>query len=208
MATDTDTAPRPLDILNQEEKLHEKSVSSTMEPCYFPILTDGIVLHGSSRQISVKVDTNVIRDFCIRNDTPLASFLQAAWILVLRSYTGADKPCFGCVPADQLAGINGTTNGHEGALEMLVCHADIWGTASVTELVKSVQIDVDYTSQNRKLVELGGRQLFNTTMSFETQAVRDTAAQSNISLEQTYAQDATKVSKKKLLSKNPHTNAW
>lgn len=198
MATDTDSAPRPFDILNQEGKLHEKSVSSTMEPCYFPTLTDGIVLHGTPQQISVKVDTNVIREFCIENDTTLTSFLQAAWILVLRCYTGADKPCFGCVPAEQLAGINGTTDGPEGTLEMLVCHADIWGTASVTELVKGVQIDVDSTSQNRKLVELGGRQLFNTTMSFETQEIQDATAQSKISFEPTYARDATKVSKKKL----------
>jgi len=66
-------------------------------PCYFPVLNKEPT-EKSLHAVSMAFDRfPELQDMCKRMKVTLANVMQAAWALVLRSYTQVDDVCFGYV---------------------------------------------------------------------------------------------------------------
>lgn len=155
MAAETASYPHPLNTLEPSAIGPAKSAAVDMEPCYFPTLNDGIVLDGGPQRVPLNLDADRISEFCERTKIPVTSLVQAAWILMLRLYTGADRSCFGCLPSD----------GED--VNMLLCYVAP-GAASVEELLRGLRFHpVEYAEQNENVEP---RKLFNTVMSIRAHA--------------------------------------
>lgn len=152
-----------------------KDYLSGLEPCYFPPLEG---THESNRLEKVDVKLNVALDvlnfFCGQHNVTLSNLFQAAWGLVLRSYTGLDQVCFGLLSSGRDAPVNDIQNAVGAFITMLVCRLDLSGTNTVIQVLEKAREDFmcslphQYCSlaNIQHALELSGQPLFNTVMSF------------------------------------------
>ncbi|KAK4133596.1 non-ribosomal peptide synthetase [Trichocladium antarcticum] len=70
-----------------------------VEPCHFPVLTDGVTVPESERKLcSLRVKfpgLQALQAFCTSRGFTLPNAFHAAWGLTLACYTGTDDVCFG-----------------------------------------------------------------------------------------------------------------
>ncbi|KAH8881829.1 hypothetical protein GQ53DRAFT_667146, partial [Thozetella sp. PMI_491] len=147
------------------------------EPCLFPALCETKGITRELRRIETTFDGFApLRAFCRKNLVTPANVVQAAWLLVLRSFAGSNNVCFGYLNAGRDAEIDGIQEAVGLFVNMLVCHAHIDPDCTALELVKQMRSDYigSIPHQSCSLAEIqhrldtGGKPLFNTTMSFQT----------------------------------------
>jgi hypothetical protein len=165
------------------------------EPC---IINDGMST-GSERQlrdIEFEVtNTAAIRTFSAANSVTLASIFQAAWSVVLRSFSETEDVCFGYLNAGRDAPVNGIRDAVGLFINMLVSRINFSEEITVGDLVRKVQSDyLDALShKNCSLAEMqrfAGQPLFNSIMSFQVIS-KDNSDQGSLSFEQVSAHDPT-----------------
>ena len=68
-----------------------------IEPCYFPALNNARLRNHESEVGSVEIpaDRTAIQSFCVLSGCSEQILFKTAWALILRCYTGQERPCFG-----------------------------------------------------------------------------------------------------------------
>ncbi|KAI9848835.1 MAG: NRPS [Sclerophora amabilis] len=178
------------------------SYLADIQPCQFPPLTDGIDEVAQLRSAKVELtDASKLHEFCQEHGVTLANIFQIAWGLVLRTYTGLDQVCFGYLASGRDALVSGIDDAVGAFINMLVCRLDMTEMAniSVLQVVEKVQSTYlqNLPHQHCSLAEiqhalnLSGKSLFNTVLSFQKRSSQSIAETSMISFEDMGGRDPT-----------------
>ncbi len=109
----------------------------------------------------------------------MANVLQAAWALVLRSFTHSDQICFGYLSSCRDVPVKGIHDAIGLFVNMILSRADFASQPSIAEVTKTFHKDYVGALANpncslrdmQKLAELGpSRPLFDTIMSYQQEA--------------------------------------
>lgn len=151
---------------------------ANLQPCYFPVSTN--TSNSSTKELrSVKVPfdfaANKLRNFCRLHGVTPATIIQAAWGLVLRSFTSLDDVSFGYLSSGREIQIEGITGLVGPLINMLVCRLEITPVADLVKLVQKVQENYLASLENQHCslaqiqhrLRLSGQPLFNTLMSIQ-----------------------------------------
>ncbi|KAI0103211.1 hypothetical protein GGR51DRAFT_257654 [Nemania sp. FL0031] len=180
-----------------------------MQPCHMPALADQVLIANGSTHtaglqsipIEFHESSKDIINFCReQNLTPMTVF-QVAWALVLRIYTGQDDVCFGYlvsgrdVPVDKIETLVGVVcnvliirmhlDSCDTGIELLVKAQDDWVNSLPHQFVSQADIQHHRLQQwtNDTTSFEASNALFNTSVSFRSEA-RSTEAESHqVSLE-------------------------
>lgn len=153
------------------------------QPCLFPttqtLLSGGHEEAAENVQLAVPVPnlrSSVLHAYCLKLNVTLFNLVQAAWALVLRSYTGMDDVCFGYVTAGRDLPIAQVEDIMGPLINTLICRAQIGtGTAqSVSGLVQAMQRQFLDSAEHQTTslgsiydaFEMKRRRLFNTAVMF------------------------------------------
>lgn len=176
-----------------------------VKPCHLPLLD----VHLSNErkvctvdaELSVS-DTSLLRKFCIDAGVTPANVFQAAWAMVLRTYTGEDDVCFGYVSSGRELPIANIQDIIGPLINMLVCRSNLSKEKPILEVIQQMQ--EDYISslshqrsslakiQNTLQVSKDG--LFNSAMSVQRVAPTPITNSNEVSIEQVGGYDPTEVS--------------
>ncbi|RDL30479.1 uncharacterized protein BP5553_10357 [Venustampulla echinocandica] len=149
-----------------------------IEPCHFPSLRDVPPKEMSNEQHSIVVNLDVecdLQKFCEQHEITVGNLMQAAWGLVLKSYTGSDDVCFGYMAAGRDVPVEDIYNAVGPYINLLVCRLDLSGEVAVGQLLAKLQDEyVDslphqHTSlaKIQHALEIPGLALFNTSISLQ-----------------------------------------
>lgn len=108
------------------------------EQCLFPVLNDGIILppnETQSCQVSAPSVENLL-DFCTQHDLQLSTVFQAAWGLVLRSYTAREDIILGY---------------QDGLQETIPCHFSLARESSLLHALNSIETSYTHDATHRVL---------------------------------------------------------
>lgn len=178
-----------------------------LEPCILPVLCDEP--SGPKTLQSLRLDFSgtfsAIKTFCLQHGVTMSNTFQAAWSLVLRSFTNADQVAFGYLNAGRDVPVEDVENAVGLFINMLVCRVDINTSLTSPELIK--QVHTDYVNslphQHASLsdiqhdLNLTGRPLFSSIMSYQPIPPLDAAKPSGVSFEPLKGHDPTEVSYQK-----------
>ncbi|GME24082.1 similar to nonribosomal peptide synthetase [Neofusicoccum parvum] len=152
-----------------------------VEGCSFPQLTDGYDGPDEVCEIAVpQVDSQKLRTFCRDYGLTLADLLKTAWALVLRQYTGTERPCFGYLGSGRDVEIDGIEDMVGLFTNIAVCAARVPGETTGVQLLKKVQEegleDLPHMacplSEIQHALGTGADGLFDTVMSVQRRAER------------------------------------
>ncbi|RGP66593.1 nonribosomal peptide synthase [Fusarium longipes] len=191
----------------QEARKYWKNYLKDVQPCIFPrdpIARDDyraagpmVPFHGAQK----------LSHFCQEQGVTHAMFMQAAWALVLRKYTGNSTVCFGSVRSDQevLPSTSGSADILGPLISMLPCKFDIGQPDSMTvmdvldtarnDVSKSMSYSGCYLAELHDELGLGESSLFDTIMTIQRAWSTDLSDGSgHLSIEITEADDPTEYS--------------
>lgn len=129
------------------------------EKCFFPTLNDTVEGPDSRQRVQVITpDLALLNKFCQDYDLKLGTVFQAAWALVLRSYTGVDDVCFGYA---------------EDSHDILPSHLTLAGESGLRHALDSLEAtwkdNLKYTACSvediEEALELGRGGIFNTVVT-------------------------------------------
>jgi len=155
-----------------------KSYLKDVEPCYFPVLNDGVSAVSAERQLrSLRVDFRdylELQNACEANGVTFANLVHTAWALTLRCYTGSEETCFGYLTSGRDAPIRGVEDAIGPFINTLVCRVNMATTTRLHEILLQVQRDFMESSPYRHsslgdvqhALRLSGTALFNTALSY------------------------------------------
>jgi len=165
-----------------------------VQPCHIPVLQEGISSDNQSiESISVgfEAQSDRLLRFCRSHGLTPANVFQVAWALVLRHYTGMDHVSFGYLTSGRDAPVHRMEEIIGAVCNMLVFKVDFAGNASALQLLQDAQaawvnsLQHQFTSladiQHRQ--GTSGQPLFNTGMSYRSNAKADDAVLSAASIE-------------------------
>jgi amino acid adenylation domain-containing protein len=114
------------------------SYLSNGRPCHIPQLEGG--LKGEHRLVPIRVDVSAaeITQLCRKHQVTAATLFQAAWILVLRAFTGSDDVLFGYLTAGRELDIAGVDEIVGPMINMLACSMNV-KPMSTYDLLKDTQ---------------------------------------------------------------------
>lgn len=173
-----------------------------VEPCYFPTLDDGVTQEDRLEAVQLKhgLTTDVLNSFCRERSITMSNLFQAAWALVLRSFTGSDQVCFGYLVSGRDVPVDNIENAIGAFINMLVCRLDMSGT--LTQVLEKVQEDYANSLPHQHCsladiqhcidVDLMGQPLFNSVVNFQNAPIEDTKA--SISFKLIHQYDPTEYS--------------
>lgn len=178
------------------------SYLADIRPCLLPRLPGKKGNPADNKSIKVDLEVRSLYEFSERNGVTFANIFQAAWGLVLRTYTSSDQVCFGYLVSGRDIPIDGIENAVGAFINMVICRLDITSSTEVATLVQKVQQEFlqSIPYQHCSLAEiqhelgLGGKTLFNSAISL--QRVEPDNNGSSISLSRIFDQDPTEVNKK------------
>lgn len=168
-----------------------------VEPCYLPVLDDGVTQDGSLQMIRAKplISINSLSSFCQSHDVTLPTAFKLAWALVLRAYTGSEMVCFGYLVSgrDNLDADGYMKDNAFGPFaNILTCRCDL-SAATLASLLNGIQEDSlsdlqhQYASLAHIQQSLGSgkladqQPLFNTILNFQIHPT-NTVSDSSIEL--------------------------
>lgn len=145
------------------------------EPCLFPSLLDGTVQERENRTCQLKLDNLPgLNSFCAHNGATLSNFLQLAWSVVLRVYTGNENICFGYITSGRDVPVQGVQNAVGLFISMLVCRLGLSDDLRVKKALEQIQGDYADSMEHQAFSlsnmqhEIGaGQALFNTVFTFQ-----------------------------------------
>ena len=153
-----------------------KSYLADVEPCHFPVLTDGEQNGRELRSLDVEVPlTADLQSFCTRNGVTLSSALQLTWALVLKCYTGSDDICFGYLSSGRDVPVSGIQFAVGTFINMLTCRVNLTDGKNIGDALQGVQSDFANAMEHQacSLAEIqhelksSGTALFNTAFTFQ-----------------------------------------
>ncbi|KAF9890441.1 hypothetical protein FE257_005846 [Aspergillus nanangensis] len=145
-------------------------------PCHFPAMNDGTSEVNELHEVSLDIDSaNEIHAFCANFNVTLATVFQAAWALVLRTYTGQDDVCYGYLTAGRDLPVPGISQAVGVFINMITYHYSFSASKTFSTLVEETQQAFlnGLPHQHCSLADiqhaLGVNQpLFNTIMSLQS----------------------------------------
>lgn len=176
-----------------------------VEPCHLPLLDVGLSNERKVRSVDVELsvsDTSRLRKFCIDVGVTPANVLQAAWAMVLRTYTGEDDVCFGYVSSGRELPIANVQDIVGPLINMLVCRANLSKDKSILKVIHQMQEDhISSLSHQRtslakiqNTLHVSKDGLFNSAMSLQRVAPTPITNPYEVSIEQIGGYDPTEVS--------------
>ncbi|PGH20058.1 hypothetical protein AJ80_03708 [Polytolypa hystricis UAMH7299] len=156
-----------------------------VQPCHFPRLRDDNETKeaDASQSVTLTIDPEgQLQKFCREKEIAIGNLFQAAWGLVLRTYTGSDDVCFGYMAAGRDIAIDGLYDAIGPYINMLVCRLRLSGDNPAEKILRDLQTDYlnclphQHTSLATIQHELDdfGKPLFNSIMSFQRLPAKDT----------------------------------
>ncbi|KAF1934460.1 condensation-domain-containing protein [Didymella exigua CBS 183.55] len=148
------------------------------QPCLFPTPSTLLSEQSSSIQVTVPVPnirSSVLHAFCRKLNVTLFNVIQAAWAIVLQSYTQSKDVSFGYVTSGRDLPIERVESIMGPLINTLICRTQLRGSSqSLAELIKGIQTQYlagtahQTTSLGSVYDALGmrGRRLFNTAVFF------------------------------------------
>ena len=162
-----------------------KSYLADVEPCHFPVLTDGEQNARELKSLDLEVPlTADLQSFCTRNGVTLSSALQLTWALVLKCYTGSDDICFGYLSSGRDVPVPGIQFAVGTFINMLTCRVNLTAGKPISDALQGVQSDFANAMEHQacSLAEIqhelksSGTALFNTAFTFQRRSgAKDTA---------------------------------
>ncbi|KAI9745822.1 MAG: hypothetical protein M1818_000503 [Claussenomyces sp. TS43310] len=149
-----------------------------LSPCHFPCLTgdSGTSKPSLSKSITIHLDgASKLQRFCEAHEITIGNLFQAAWGLILRSYTGSDEVCFGYMASGRDIPLKDISDAIGPYINLVVCKLNLEGNNTVGQVLKTLQDDYlnclphQHTSLAKIQHELenSGESLFNTIMSIQ-----------------------------------------
>ncbi|KAG0156359.1 hypothetical protein PDIDSM_3537 [Penicillium digitatum] len=109
-------------------------------PCHFPTLNDD--LPGESQPGELKMDIqgiDALSELCAAKNFTPATVFQAAWALLLQTYTGQDDVCFGYLTAGREMPVAEISDAVGVFINMMVYHTKLSPESTVASLAKEIQ---------------------------------------------------------------------
>lgn len=156
---------------------HFKNYLSGIEPCLFPSLNQ-----TDDRQLNfVMVDFDSFSQLltiCKETNVTLASMMQAAWAILLRSYTKTNDVSFGYLTSGRDSPVNNIQDAVGLFINMLICRVQFDGDAKLSSIFTRVQNDYlemlpfqhSSLAKVQHELNLDGKTLFNTAVSIQGSA--------------------------------------
>ncbi|KAF4537768.1 Nonribosomal peptide synthase Pes1 [Lasiodiplodia theobromae] len=154
---------------------HWKSYLDGCNPCYFPLDLEKAGEPNALRSFTVDLGDAAPRilSFCKANGYTVNTLFQTIWALMLRYYTDMGSTCFGYMVTDRSIPVEGAAEIVGPLMTMSVCHLAVDDTATMKDLLDTVQKDFleCLSYRNCSLAEiqhvlgLSGQALFNTMVT-------------------------------------------
>ncbi|KAJ6051217.1 hypothetical protein N7499_010580 [Penicillium canescens] len=149
-----------------------------IQPCQFPILDDGRPQVHQWKTVIMNVPEatqSVIRQFSDTHGMTLANTVQAAWAIVLRTFTNNNSVAYGYLTSGRDAPILGIEDAVGPYINMLVCRMEFNHSNSALDTLQIIQDDYlrgiphQYVSlgEIQRAIGMSGQALFNTAISFQ-----------------------------------------
>lgn len=172
---------------------HWKTYLADTEPCLLPTMETEQPNEGPlhSRDVELSVQVQSLLAFCDNNHITLANLIQAAWAMVLRSYTHSDQVCFGYAASGRDIDLDGLEHAVGPFINVLVCSVAMSSSSTPLELAKTIQQEYidglahQHVSLAEILHALGMAEgsLFNTAISIQRIAPVQHSTSTGLSLE-------------------------
>ncbi|KAK2871711.1 NRPS, partial [Arthroderma sp. PD_2] len=152
-----------------------KSYLDGLDPCYFPVLNDGITTKKELHNLRLEFkELPALQKFCDSQGLTLPNAIHTAWALTLRSFVGIEDTCFGYLSSGRDAPIEGADAAVGPFINMLACRVKIPGDAPLISILEQVQKDYmdslphKHTSlaEVQHALKLSDTSLFNTCVSY------------------------------------------
>ncbi|CAG8909360.1 unnamed protein product [Penicillium egyptiacum] len=155
-----------------------KAYLHSVQPCHFPILDDGRPQTHQWKTIKVElpeVTNTAIRQFSDTYGMTLANVVQAAWALVLRTFTSSNSVCYGYLTSGRDAPLANIEDAVGPFINMLVSRVEFDNSTSALNYLQTIQDDYlrgmaqQYVSlgEMQHAIGMSGQPLFNTAISFQ-----------------------------------------
>jgi hypothetical protein len=150
-----------------------QSAQTEISPCFFPLLTDGVLVNGALPQTTQQLTAldlgsfcvaKTLRDLCSQNGLSLPTLFSGVWALVLGRYLDSDSVGFVALTSTRSENCEG------------VCLAQLDRTKSLRDLFKQIDSETrdsfkSYASSSlsplRLLTANHRRQVFNSVVDFQ-----------------------------------------
>ncbi|POS73955.1 peptide synthetase [Diaporthe helianthi] len=128
---------------------------------------------GSDNTIHLSVSYSDLRAFCRGQNATISNAIQAAWAILLFTYTGSSDVCFGYLSSGRNVPIRGATTIVGPMMSMLVSRVNSIGALSIKDIVKKMRDDFVSSLPHQalplhrvqSLLGLGQTSLFNTIVT-------------------------------------------
>ncbi|KAH8586613.1 hypothetical protein B0O99DRAFT_695320 [Bisporella sp. PMI_857] len=173
-----------------------------VKPCHLPLLE--VHLSNERKVLTVNAqlsvfDTSLLRKFCIDAGLTPANVFQAAWAMVLRTYTGEDDVCFGYVSSGRELPIANIQDIVGPLINMLVCRSNLPKEKPILEVIQQMQEDhISSLSHQRSslakiqnTLQVSKEGLFNSAMSVQKVTPTPITNPNEASIEQVGGYDPT-----------------
>ncbi|KAF2181844.1 amino acid adenylation [Zopfia rhizophila CBS 207.26] len=111
---------------------------SVIKPCHIPRSSKGYS-KGDNVLVPINIDASAeaITQLCRKHKITSATLFQAAWILVLRTFSGSDDVLFGYITANRELDIAGLDNIVGPMINMLACRMNVASDNTSLDLLKN-----------------------------------------------------------------------
>ncbi|KAH7407957.1 nonribosomal peptide synthase [Cadophora sp. MPI-SDFR-AT-0126] len=174
-----------------------KAYLNGSKACNFPVLNKDFV--GTRALGSVAMDFDrfpELQEMCRKMNLTLANVMQAAWAFCLRHYTASEDICFGYLTSGRDVPVKGVQSTIGAFINMLVCRVKFQPQSTLKEVFNQVQNDYlqSLEHQHCSLAQvqhdlMGGKALFNTAVSIQSDGPSDGHEASSISFDPVAAHD-------------------
>ena len=150
-----------------------------VEPCYLPVLDDGVAQDGTIQTVQVhhQISIQSLNRFGQEHNVTLPTLFKAVWALILQIYTGSNQVCFGYLVSGRDVPMDGIENAIGAFINILVCRVDMSNTlGSIFDKIQEDSV-AGLQHQHCSLAHvqqslgsgLSAQPLFNTALNFQVQ---------------------------------------
>lgn len=128
---------------------------------------------GADNTLHLSISYSDIRAFCRRQNVTISNAIQAAWTILMFTYTGKSDICYGYLCSGRNVPIHGATTIVGPMMNMLVSRVDSVESLSIKDIVRKVRDDFVSSLPHQavplhkvqSLLGLGQTRLFNTIVT-------------------------------------------
>ena len=180
-----------------------------LEPCYFPQLP-GVTPERTQSAVlkTIQLDqigqlTTEMQAFCSHHNVSISNVIQAAWAVLLRSYTGSEDVCFGYLTSGRDIPLASVAETVGPLINILTARLAVQSSTTMAELVtaaKDAHVQAlphqtcSLAEVQHKLGLPSSSALFNTAVSVQARLDEDKSEEAKLFFKGTAAHDPTEVS--------------